>query len=735
MPVDRPTFSESWYRVAAIRPRLRSTVQMHRQYFRGQMWHVVQDPSNNQFFRLNDPAYTFVAMLDGRRTVADVWKICNEELGDSAPTQGEAIQLLGQLYTSNLLQAELPPDAEGLFRRYRKRVGREVRGYLMNLLFIRIPFLDPDHFLEAFLPLFGWIFSWAGLIVWGALLAVGGYFVINNLGELSSQSASIFSQGKLAQNLPLMYLGFIIIKACHEFGHAFACKKFGKQSGSGGEVHAMGIMFLVFMPMPYVDASSSSAFRSKWHRIIVGAAGMWVELGIASICAVIWARTSPQSALHALMYNMMFLASVATVLFNSNPLLRYDAYYMLSDLLEIPNLAQRSKQYIYYLVKKYVWAVRRPINPGHTGGEKIWMVCYGVASTIYRTFICVAILLFVADKLFKVGLVLAAAAFIAWVMVPLVKFIHYLVSSGELMRVRGRAALTTLAFVVLAVGVLGLWRMPDRYRIEGIVEPARFRFIHTLADGFVQDVLPSGREVQADQSILVRAENPETEAMLKQLQAERARLVAMKQTAQTEELSSAQHWERAIAALDVEIARVQKELNDLQLKAPLKGMWLCPEADRLSGRYIQRGQNVGVVIDPNEMIIRGIIVQQVPLDELFDERNDKVLAPDVEVRLKGQPQHFVRAEITQVLKAAQQQLPSPALSLTAGGQMATNPEDKHGTEATERFYEVRIGCPKDAGVPLMYGQRVVVRLELPSKSLAAQWWRSILELVQRRFHM
>jgi putative peptide zinc metalloprotease protein len=239
MPVDRPTFSESWYRVADLRPQLRSTVQIHRQHFRGQMWHVLQDPASNQFFRLNEAAHRFVAMLDGRKTVAQVWQICNDQLGDSAPTQGEAIQLLGQLYTSNLLQAELPPDAEGLFNRYRKRVKREVQGYLMNLLFVRIPLFDPDHFLDHWVGIFGRVFTWYGLVVWLSLVFTGLYFLIGSAGDLLAQTRGVLDPG----NIPYLYLGFILAKVCHEFGHSFACKKFGKVSGSGGEVHVMGIMF------------------------------------------------------------------------------------------------------------------------------------------------------------------------------------------------------------------------------------------------------------------------------------------------------------------------------------------------------------------------------------------------------------------------------------------------------------------------------------------------------------
>ena len=173
MPVDRPTFSESWYRVAELRPRLRSAVQIHRQQYRGQTWYVIQDPANNQFYRLPPAAYHFVGMLDGRRPVGQVWRTCNDLLGDEAPTQGEAIQLLGQLYAANLIHAELPPDTEGMFRRFRQRKAREVRGYLTNLLFIRIPVLDPDSFLNRWVSVVGWIFSPIGAAMWLAMVAVG----------------------------------------------------------------------------------------------------------------------------------------------------------------------------------------------------------------------------------------------------------------------------------------------------------------------------------------------------------------------------------------------------------------------------------------------------------------------------------------------------------------------------------------------------------------------------------
>ncbi|OPX23974.1 MAG: hypothetical protein B1H04_03170 [Planctomycetales bacterium 4484_123] len=162
MAVDNPTFSESWYRVAELRPRLRATARVHRQSFRGRIWYVIRDPAGEDFFRLHEAAYYFVGLLDGRRTVSQAWRICNDRLGDEALTQPEVVQVLGQLYVANLLQARLPPDAEGLFQRYRKRVRRELSGTLGNLLFLRIPLFDPDRLLDKLVVLARPVFT-----VWG----------------------------------------------------------------------------------------------------------------------------------------------------------------------------------------------------------------------------------------------------------------------------------------------------------------------------------------------------------------------------------------------------------------------------------------------------------------------------------------------------------------------------------------------------------------------------------------
>lgn len=728
MAVDRPTFHEAWYRVAELRPRLLSSVRIYRQHFRGQMWYVLENPTNNKFSRLSTEAYRFTALLDGHCTVADVWQICNEQLGDAAPTQAEVIRLLGQLYCTNLLHAELPPDTESLFNRYRRRIRREVQGYLMSLLFIRIPLLDPDHFLDRWVGVLGWLFSWFAMVLWLILMATGLYFVIGNIGELVRQSSDVLAP----DNLILLYLSLVLIKVCHEFGHAFACKKFGRLSGNGGQVHTMGVMFLVFFPLPYMDASSAWAFRRKWHRVVVGAAGMIVELAIAAIAAVVWANTST-GTLHIIAYNLIFIASVSTVIFNGNPLLRFDGYYILSDLLEIPNLGHRSRAYLYYLVKRYCWGLKKAQSPAHSPGERAWFVVYGIASTAYRVFICIRILLFLNDRLpeelFILVPILAFGAIIGWVLVPLGRFVRYLATSAELSRTRARAVGVTLGVFALIATALGALRVPDHCRVEGIVEPVHLAIVHAASDGFVTNFMPSGASASADGQPLVRAVNPELEAEKRSLLAERRGLETRRRLAEMHEIAAAQILDEQIKALDEKISRVEFELASLDLHSPLAGTWVSPDIETTRGMYLRRGQQIGFVASLDDVLIRATAGQEVAamlVEQAFKQ---------VEVRVKGRPTSMLTGEIQKISPAGQELLPSQALGYAVGGTMPTLSQDPRDSRAAEMFFEIRIRPNPDSSVHLLTGQRVVARIRMPSKPLAAQWWRSLRQLFQRRFRI
>lgn len=730
MSVDRPTFSDNWHRVAALHPRLRTVVRTYRQQYRGRMWHVLDDTTNNQFFRLDDSAYHFIALLDGRRTVADAWDIANEDLGDAAPTQGEVIRLLGQLYTSNLLHAELPPDAEQMFERYKKRIRREVGGYIASFLFLRIPLWDPNNVLKTWVRAFGWMFSPIGFALWVLLLGVGFYQIAGQWDDLVGRAVD--PQWLMqTENLLLLYVCFAVVKFIHEMGHGFACVRFGQREGTSGAVHTMGIMMLVLMPVPYVDASSSWAFRSKWRRAMVAAAGMYVELAVAAVAAIVWAATDPGSVVNGLAYNIIFIASVSTLLFNANPLLRFDGYYILSDTIEVANLSGRSKQYIYYLVRKYLYGVQRTQSPAHTAGERGWLFGYGVASTIYRVIISIGILLYLSDmlpeELFPIVVLMMIGAVVAWVCVPTFKFIKYLATSPELDRTRLRAQVITGVFFVALFAGLGFIPAPDRGRADGVVEPVNMAVVHMPVDGFVDDIAPSGGNVTTDGEPVLIANNraliAHREEMAAQLDGLRTRL----RQSRSDDPAAREAYAAQIRALQTGMRRVDERIARLRVAAPLDGVWVVDDSKQRNGVFLKQGERIGLVADTGELIIR------VAADQSLGPRVQRELGigATVEMRVPGAPDLAFTGTITALPKAGTSDLPSEALGYIAGGSLEVTQNERGETEAAEPFFEVHV--TPDADSDLRIGQRLTVRFTMPSRPLIVQWYRSVSELMQRRF--
>ncbi len=250
----RPTFSESWYRVANLKIRLRPGAEITRQYHRGERWYVIRDPANNQFMRLSDGAYQFVGLLDGKRTVAEAWELAGGQMDDAAPTQPEVIQILSQLHAANLLEADISPDAQVLLKRHKALQRRQWQQRAMNFLFPRIPLpFDLNGIVTRWMPLAKVLFSKVGILLWLAVVISAIVALAPHWKELGAQSSVALQY----QNWVWLWAVFVVTKVIHEFGHAFACRKFG------GEVHEMGIMFLVFIPTPYVDASTAWGFPSR----------------------------------------------------------------------------------------------------------------------------------------------------------------------------------------------------------------------------------------------------------------------------------------------------------------------------------------------------------------------------------------------------------------------------------------------------------------------------------------
>ena len=713
-----PTFSESWHRIANQRISLRRGVHVRRQSFRGQRWIVLENPLSNQFYRFRPEAYEFVARLRSDKTVEEVWKECLARFPDTAPGQESVIQLLSQLYFANLLQYDAATDSAQLFKRYKKTRQRDLKAKFLNVMFMRFPLLDPDDWLVKTMPLVGRLISPFGAVLWLLVVGLGLSVVADHFPELKDQSQSVLAPA----NLFLLYAGLVMVKTLHEFGHAYFCRKFG------GEVHVMGVMLMIFTPIPYMDATSSWGFRSRWKRVLVGAAGMIVELFVAAIAAIVWANSAPGN-LHNLAYNIMFVASVSTIVFNLNPLLRYDGYYILSDLLEIPNLSQQANKQLGYWVERYAFGLRRAESPVQSVREKVWLTTFGITSGIYRIVVFSGILLFVADRLLLIGIIMALACAISWVGVPLVRLVKYLGSSPKLERHRSRAVAVTSLVAASLVVLLQFVPFPHYFRAQGVLEASQWNQVANETPGFVETLVASpGDSVKAGQELL-RLRNPTLELELAAARATIDETQARLRQAMQETSANVRPLTSRLEAASKRLAHLESDQRQLVIKARQDGVWISPQIKDYVGRWLTRGTSLGLLVDPSSFEFNATIIQE-DADRLFLSALTRS-----EVRLFGQANTPLVINSYKVIPGEQRLLPSAALGWGGGGEIPVASDDPQGRKAVEPFFRVRAELKSSGNVSLLHGRAGKIRFELPNEPLLPRWMRSLRQLLQKRYQL
>ena len=333
-------FSPLWFRIADRHPQLRSDVQVQRQYVRGELWYVLVNTADAVHYRINQRAYQLIGRCDGRRSLQAIWDALLEELRDAAPTQDEVIRILGQIEGQGLLFYDVSPDAESLQRRLDER---NRRGFI-NPFALRIPLGDPTPLLRKLEWLSPLLFNPFVMFLWAATTLVALSVTASNWTALHAHAVAWMPTSRY---LGLAFVAFPVIKALHELGHALAVRRWG------GGVHEAGFSLFALVPAPYVNASAASAFRSRFKRVIVSAAGIMVELFLAALALAIWLNVQP-GLLSDLAFVTMFIAGVSTLLFNGNPLLTFDGYYVLCDALDLPNLGPRSREWWTGLLRRLI---------------------------------------------------------------------------------------------------------------------------------------------------------------------------------------------------------------------------------------------------------------------------------------------------------------------------------------------------------------------------------------------
>lgn len=710
-------YSSSWYRVAQLRPRLRSHIQIHRHRYRGQTWYVLQDHVSGRFHRFSPLANFIFGMLNGQRTVEEIWTLTYERHGDNAPTQDEIISLLTQLHAADVLLSGAPPDLVELKGRTENRVRQERLSRWRSPLSIKIPLFDPERWLSKWQRLAEFAFGRVAAAIW---LVVVGYATVQVAIHWSPLTDNVTDKVLSLENLVLIALIFPFAKAFHELGHALAIKKWG------GEVHEIGVMFLVFVPVPYVDASQSSAFRYKRQRALVGAAGMLFELFLAALAMLVWLNAEP-GTVRTIAYNTMLIAGVSTLFFNGNPLLRFDGYYIFMDWLELPNLASRSNQYFGYLVQRYLLRLPNVESKLVSPAESRWFLFYAVGSFLYRMFIMIVILTMVASQYFVIGVVMAVWAGYSALIAPLYKKLKFLVSDQSFNGNRG-AALSAVSLLICVVGaILFLLPVPYRTMAQGVVWSPEESWVRAGSSGFVTavDAVP-GMAVKKGQALLI-CDDPVLSARTLMLAAEVREVETRHKAAAAVDPVAAATIREELQYAEERFEEARRQEHELVISSPVDGIFVLREAAQdMPGRFISRGEPVAYVVDDAVTTVR-VVVQQADVDLIRHRLRS------VSVRVSDQAQSNYKAIVKREVPAATDELPSMALSTAGGGRIAINPETD-GQRTIQSMFQFDLEIVDDV-FGNRIGQRVYVRFDHGWEPLAYRWYRSARRLFLRKFNV
>lgn len=699
-------FSESWYRVVHLKPRLRSHAEIHRHTYRGQDWYILQDHSSGRFHRFSPEAYHIIGLMDGKKSLGEIWQAACTALGDDMPTQGEVIQLISQLHQTDVLLTDIPPDMANLLMRFRHHKRARLLSQLGSPFAIRLPLFDPERFLAATQFLVRPLFGWVGLLLW---LAVVGSAVLLAGVHWTELTGNVADRVLATENLMLLWLAYPLIKTLHEFGHAYAVRHWG------GEVHEMGMMLLVFVPVPYVDASGATAFRKKHRRMMVGAAGIVTEIFLAAAAMWAWVLVEP-GALRALAFNSMIIAGVSTLVFNGNPLLRFDAYYILSDFLEIPNLGTRSTRYLGYLCQRHLLKLTESRNPASSSAEARWLGFYGIAAFGYRMFIMVRIALFVAGQFFFLGVGLAVWGVFSMLFLPLFKVLKRVFTESSFRSKRRRAAgLVALTTVAVGMALLAV-PVPSFTVVQGVLAAPPESRLHAGTDGFVQRIVASPGQRVRPGDPLVQLENPDLVTELAALDAELREYESRYHLGVTRDRTEARILTDEIERIRAELAEKRSEQDLLMVRSPAEGVFLLPDADNLLNMFVRRGMPIGHVVDFSKVTAR-IVVPQSRVDRI--RRQSRSVSARIADAIDRQFPAVVKREVP----AASSDLPSLALSLEGGGNLALDPMAREGAQAFEKLFHFEIGVLNTT--PRAIGERVYVRFEHDPEPVAYRWYRNL----------
>ena len=709
--------SEDWYRVSSLCPRLKPQVDIALHEYRNIPWFVLTDKSSGRSFRLLAEDYEIVRRFDGKTRINSIWNDLAWGRSRDLPPQDEFLELLSKLYDAGVIAVDVLPQFSGLARTQRDKSREWITRFMRSPVSQKVPLFNPSRLLEsaAIMRFAHFVFGPFGGLLLISIIFGGLYTAASNWTPLTTNLGDRVLE---PNNLLIIALVYPFVKLLHEFAHALGVRRYG------GNVTNVGIMFLVFVPMPFVDASQANAFRSHGARAIVTAAGVLAEFAIAGIAIMVWAYLDP-GVFRAVMFNTVLICTVSTIFFNGNPLLRFDAYYVLADLTQTPGLATRGQA----ILGRIGYSIMG-VDPGpdtENGGfrERIWMGTYAVAAALYRLFIVFAIAFALTGMLGLAGQFLAVWVLIGGLIWPNAKAIKKLVTAPATKTRKWKVMRRFIILFGTLILLLAVFPLPSRTTVQGVVLTDPDAPVYANAEGFVSAIFVKDGEQVREGQLLFALERGDLEVELEAIEARIAATQARLRLAQTSgEGALADAIGRELGALTDGLAQIREQIVFTDIHAKRDGFWMFAAPTPTRGGLISRGTILGWVVSDE----RRRIVAQVP-QKNGDDLVAGVTAVSILVNFKDRRD----IPLSQVAYRtdATRSLPDPLLADRLGGPIVTDLESPpEQIRALRAAFNLFIDVSHNDLPP---GRTVIVKLSHPPATFFSQVWPRMISIIGSRF--
>ncbi len=691
-PAPSPVADDQQWLTA--RPALRRELRMSMRKQNRRLVAVIEDPVRGRFFQVGNNEYHFISQLNGMTTIADAIRQVSQRRGIEGFDETMAREICNWLAQMNLLSSGGRGTSDRLAQAAHGKRAQQLMGWL-NPVSFRVELLNPDKWLGRLTPRLGWMFSWPVAIVWSLLGLVSAALIHENYRQFCDSAVGILSPDRWLWLLVI----WVLLKIVHETAHGVACKRFG------GAVPRAGLLFLLLAPLAFVDVTSSWRMASRWRRMIVAAAGMYIELLVAFIAVLVWA-TTPDGWTRDLAYNVVVMAGISTILFNANPLIRFDGYYLFSDAVGIVNLYGKGQAWLGDRMRHFIFGFPRDPHVCPPGERRI-VALYGICSFVWRILLSASLLLAASTLLGGAGLVLAAMGSFFWVVMPVVQSLRRVRLHAARHSVRPlRLAVVTTATTLLLLASF-LWiEAPATTSVPAIVQFRDERVLRAAADGFVSQVaVRDGQSVVAGQ-LLVQLNNPDLQQELVALQRARdASRVQIRIHRQRREIALQQSEQARLESLERQIQEKQVQLGHMEIRAPVDSVVFARGIENLEGSFVRQGDIILRCAHPDhKQVLVSIDQQQV------QSVRSRIREP-VRLVFSGCP---VMATRLRTIDPRATDIP-PDLSLTAvaggplrvrsGGQANEQDEENHNYRLLAPRFSGHCDLPPGTARTLAVGQR------------------------------